>query len=44
MLQYDSIDVLKGIDASKDCDIGHYWYFLSKNLITNHVFAMADMI
>ena len=35
MLQYDSIDVSKGIDvdktnASKKCDISHYWYFLDK--------------
>ena len=36
MLEYDRIDVSKGIDvnktdALKDCDICHYWYFLSKN-------------
>ena len=36
MLQYDRIDVLEGTDvnktnASKDCDICHYWYFLIKN-------------
>ena len=35
MLYYDRIDVFEGIDAdktseSKDCDICHYWYFLSK--------------
>ena len=35
MLYYDRIDVSEGIDinktsASKDCDIGHCWYFLDK--------------
>ena len=34
MLHYDRIEVLKGIDvnktsASKECNIYHYWYFLS---------------
>ena len=34
MLYYDRIDVSEGIDvnktsASKECDIGHYWYFLN---------------
>ena len=34
MLHYDRIEVLKGIDvnktnASKECNICHYWYFLS---------------
>ena len=33
MLEYDRIDVSEGIDinkrnASKECDICHYWYFL----------------
>ena len=32
MLKYDRIDVSEGIDinktnASKECDICHYWYF-----------------
>ena len=32
MLEYDRIDISKGIDvnktnASKECDICHYWYF-----------------
>ena len=32
MLEYDGIDISKGIDvnatnASKECDICHYWYF-----------------
>ena len=35
MLRYDRIDVFERIDVdktseSKDCDICHYWYFLSK--------------
>ena len=34
MLHYDRIEVLEGIDvnktnASKECNICHYWYFLS---------------
>ena len=34
MLYYDGIDVSEGINvnnasASKECDISHYWYFLS---------------
>ena len=36
MLDYDRIDVSKGIEinktnASKEGDICHYWYFLDKN-------------
>ena len=36
MLQYDRIDISEGIDinktnASKECDMCHYWYFLDKN-------------
>ena len=35
MLEFDKIDVSEGIDisktnASKECDICHYWYFLNK--------------
>ena len=35
MLEYDKIDISKGIDVnktnlSKECDICHYWYFLDK--------------
>ena len=35
MLEYDRIDISEGIDinktnASKECDICHYWYFLHK--------------
>ena len=36
MLEYDRIDISKGIDtnkisASKECNICNYWYFLDKN-------------
>ena len=36
MLEYDRIDISEEIDinktnASKQCDICHYWYFLDKN-------------
>ena len=36
MVEYDKIDILEGIyinktNASKECDICHYWYFLDKN-------------
>ena len=36
MLEYDRIDISEGIDtnktnASKECGICHYWYFLSGN-------------
>ena len=36
MLEYDRIDISEGIyinktNASKECDICHYWYFLDKN-------------
>ena len=36
MLEYERIDVSEGIDvnktnASKECDICHYWYFLDEN-------------
>ena len=35
MLEYDRIDISEGIqinktNASKECDICHYWYFLDK--------------
>ena len=35
MFEYDRRDILEGIDidktnASKKCDICHYWYFLDK--------------
>ena len=36
MSEYDKIDIPEGVDinttnASRECDICHYWYFLSKN-------------
>ena len=36
MLEYDRIAISEGIDinetnASKECDICHYWYFFDKN-------------
>ena len=36
MLEYDTIDISEGIDinktnASKECDICRYWYFLDKS-------------
>ena len=36
MLEYDRIDISEGIDinkanASKECDICHYWCYLDKN-------------
>ena len=36
MLEYERIDISEGIyinktNASKECDIWHYWYFLDKN-------------
>ena len=36
MLEYERIDVSEGIDvnktnASNECDICHYWYFLDEN-------------
>ena len=36
MLEYDRIDISEGIDvnkanASKECIICHYWYFLNKS-------------
>ena len=35
MLEYDRIDISEGIDinkrnASEQCDICHYWYFLEE--------------
>ena len=49
ILEYDRIDISEGIDinktnASKECDICHYWYFLDKSLTMNHIFAMVVMI
>ena len=43
MLELDRTDISEGNDtnktnASKECDICHYWYF--ENMSMNHVFAM----
>ena len=55
MLYYDRIDVSEGIDinktnASKKCDICHYWYFSNKvfkfqSYVCNrsHDFVMTSM-
>ena len=37
MLYFNRIDISEGIDVnktsdSKECGIGHYWYFLNKGL------------
>ena len=49
MLEYGRIDISEGIginktNASEECDICHYCYFLDKNFTMNHIFAMAVMI
>ena len=49
MLEYDRPYTSEGIyinktNASKECDICHYWYFLDKHFEYNHIFAMAVMI
>ena len=49
MLDYDRIDISEGIDinktnASKECDIYHYWYFSDKTLTMNNIFATVVMI
>ena len=36
MLEYNRIDISEGIDinkrnASKECDVCHYWFFVNKN-------------
>ena len=48
MLEYDRIDISEGINmnktnASRECNICHYWYFLDKNFM-NHLFAMDVII
>ena len=47
MLKYDRIDISEGIDinetnASKECDICHYWYFLDKNFNYEPYLIMKD--
>ena len=49
MLEYDRIDISEGIDinetnASKECDICHYWYFLDKGFKYEPMAAMDVMI
>ena len=50
MLEYDRIDISKGIDinkinGSKECNIFPEWlFFLMKTLNVNHIFAMVAMI
>ena len=49
MLHFDRIDVSEEIDvnnksASKECDICHYWYFLSKGFNFNQTSATDIMI
>ena len=49
MLEYDRTDVSEGIhvnktNASKKCNICHYWYFLKKVSSINHIFTIAVII
>ena len=49
MLECDRIDISEGIDvnktnASKQCDICHYWYLKKTISCMSHIFAMAVMI
>ena len=49
MIDYDRIDISKGIDinksnASKECDTCNYWYFLGKKFKYEHICALAVMI
>ena len=46
---YDRVDIFEGIDVnktskSKKYNIYHYWYFLKKSLIFNHMYAVGAMI
>ena len=48
MLQYDRIYISEGIEinkenASKECYICHYWYFLDKGFKYKPIFAMVIM-
>ena len=44
MLEYHRVDISKEIDIkthlSKECDIGHYWYFKDISFNMSHIFAM----
>ena len=49
MIEYKRIDISEGIDVdntnkSKECMLCNYWYFLDKNLVMDHIFAMAAII
>ena len=49
MLEYEQIDISKGIDVnktnlSKECDICHYWYLKILLLNMNLIFVMGVMI
>ena len=49
MLEYDGIDISKGIavnktNALKECDICHFWYFKGIGLNMNHIFPMFVMV
>ena len=49
MLEYDRIDISEGIDIdktnkSKECMLCHYWYFLHKDFIMDHIFVMVVII
>ena len=49
MLEYDKIDISEGIDVnktnkSKECMLCHYWYFLDKTLLMDHIFVMVAII
>ena len=48
-LEYDRIDISEGIDVgatnkSKKSILCHYWYFLDKNFIMDHIFAMIAIM
>ena len=49
MLEYDRIDTSEGIDVdmsnkSKECMLCHYWYFLNKVLVMDHIFVIVAII
>ena len=48
MLEYDRNDISEGIginktNASKECDICHFWYFLSKKISFGPYLCMVVM-
>ena len=49
MIKYKKIAILEGIDVdktnkSKECMLCHYWYFLHKILVMDHIFVMVVII